>query len=197
MRNDVVARRFSSLGADEVMSAHESGRLLNSEELASFHRTGVPAESLYEPHPVLANFVKAAGTGTFDFADESNGTQVFTILALSTYGAIDIVAWQPTTARIRSWLGRAFALGEEQIYGPCLGQEPLPIWCNPWGWLRARRHGLVILRPDAANFHLACVPSIAPENAAHAEQLERILRPRHAKTKIVMRHEQQAHGGSK
>lgn len=196
MTNDVVTRRYPGFGADDIASAHETGRPLNTEELAAFHSHNVPTVSLYEPYPVFVNFVKAAGIGTFEFAEEGNGTKVFTILALSTYGAVDVVAWQPNTGRIRTWLGRAFALGEEQVYGPFLGEEPLPVWCEPWGWLRAGRHGLVILRPDAARFYLDCVPSLVPEDFPHAEQLERVLRPRHPKTKIVLRLEQRRHHGS-
>lgn len=197
MTNDVLARRYSGFGTDDIVSAHASGRPLNTEELAEFHSNAIPTVSLYEPYPVLVNFVKAAGAGTFDFAEEGGGTSVFTILALSTYGAIDIVAWQPKTARIRTWLGRAFALGEEQVYGPFLGKDPLPVWCEPWGWLRAGRRGLVILRPEVGHFYLDCVPSLVPEDLPHAEQLERVLKPRHPKTKIVLRLEQHGHEGSK
>lgn len=62
----------------------------------------------------------------------------------------DLVAWQPRTGVLASWLGRVALLGEEQVCGPRWGDEPLILHANPLAWLRASREGAVVLNPSQA-----------------------------------------------
>ena len=172
-----------------LLEAHSAGRDLKPGEIERFAAKGVEQAALRYPQPLRANGIVYRSDGSFEFAIDTGHrriTQAFTILATTTFGAVDIVAWQPETNQIASWLNRAFALGEEQIWAPRLGDEPLPIWRTPLNWLRAGRKGIVILRPEVACLQLDCVSGVCAEDFAHAEALERILFPPKPKTKIYL-----------
>ena len=87
---------------------------------------------------------------------------IFGVLAdlSSTMGdlnAADLVAWAPRSGRIGTRLGRAFALGEEQIGIDGLGTTglPAPVHRTPLGWLRADRRGVVIADWETAALRTA------------------------------------------
>lgn len=178
-----------ALTASDLFDAQAHGRLPKTNEIARFQDSGVDPDALLHPHPLRGDQVVFLSEGLFEFArhlEDTNSTvePAFTLVVTTTYGAIDIVAWQPQANRIGLWLNRAVALGEEQILAPRLGDEALAVWRTPMDWLRARRRGIVILRPSAAFFYLRDVPSLYAENFAHAEELERVLNPPKAKTEI-------------
>jgi hypothetical protein len=195
---DVVTGRpdWPMIGEADLFEVQAAGRALKPGEIDRFRDKGGDPEALYRPHALRVDRVVFQRDGSFEYLrdlDESDGVadSVFTIVVTATYGAIDIAAWQPESNRIGLWLNRAFALGEEQILAPRLGDEPLPIWRTPMKWLRAGRQGLVVLRPGAAGFHLDCVPVLLAEDFAHGEELERILTPKKPKTKILLRKQQE------
>jgi hypothetical protein len=189
------------LSASDLFDAQACGRLPKTNEIARFRDSGVDPDALLHPHPLRADWVAFLSDGLFEFARYLEDTNVtvepaFTLVVTTTYGAIDIAAWQPQANRIGLWLNRAVALGEEQILAPRLGDEALAVRPTPMSWLRARRRGIVILRPSAAFFYLRDVPSLCAEDFAHAEELERILNPTKAKTKIVLPDRRQNNDGS-
>ena len=174
----------------DLLEAHAAGRALKSGEIDRFAaKENQPLRRSNCPQPLRADHVMYGSHGSFAFARDTHydgAKQAFTIIATTAYGAIDIAAWQPATNQVGLWLNRAFALGEEQIWAPRLGDEPLPIWRTPLNWLRAGRKGIVILRPEVACLQLDCVSRVSAEDLAHAEALERILLPPKPKTKIYL-----------
>jgi len=112
---------------------------------------------------------------SFEFTrhvDDESSSSAYIIGVLGFGGLIDLAAWEPASFHIASWLGRAFAISEQQIEAPHL--EPLPVWRSPLEWLRAGRRGIVILRPEIAWLRLADVPILA-ENVEHGVELRRLL----------------------
>lgn len=92
--------------------------------------------------------------------------------------AIDIVAWEPATGRLASWLGRAWALGQTACALPAphvFKEEPLSVWPDPLGWLNAGQHGLVLLRPHAAVTHLRQAGQLLAQSLAQGRQLRSVL----------------------
>ena len=173
----------------DIYDAHASGRSLKQGEADQFLSRGVERNALYLPCPVRADLVVFQKNGWFEFArdvGEDGSEQAFTILVEGADGPSDIVAWQPKTHRIAFWLNRAFALGEEQIWHPCLDDDPMRIWRTPMRWLRAGRQGLVILRPKAAFFHLTNLSAISAEDFEHGQELEHLLIPPKPRTRIFV-----------
>ena len=91
--------------------------------------------------------------------------------------AIDIVAWEVKTRRIGTWLGRAWALGQDRVFKPRLS-DGLPVHRSPVNWLRLRGNGIVPL-----NYRLACRyldaagPLIAEDEKHRAELKQALTRP--------------------
>jgi hypothetical protein len=86
---------------------------------------------------------------TFEFARHMEGEEehewAYTIIARDVFGdPIDIVAWQPDSGRLATWLNRASILGEDQLNAPRLA-EGLPVYENPLQWLQQRRLGVVVI----------------------------------------------------
>lgn len=86
---------------------------------------------------------------TFEFARYMDGEkereQAYTIIARDVLGdPIDIVAWQPASGRLATWLNRASILGEDQLNAPRLA-EGLPVYETPLQWLQQRRLGVVVI----------------------------------------------------
>jgi hypothetical protein len=163
----------------EIRQAHLAGGPLKQAELDRFASLNVNALDLGSPWPLFRDRVVFEDRGLFDFTrdvSDENAVNIFTIGVIGIDGLIDLVAWAPKTGgRIALWLGRGFALGEAQIFGPHL--EPFPIWRSPLGWLKAGRRGIVSLRPSAAYVMLADVPSFLVEDIDHGRELDRTLTP--------------------
>ncbi len=89
---------------------------------------------------------------------------------------LDVIAWQPQSSRLGSWLGHAWGLGQESIYAPRLSDHGgLPVWREPLAWLRTNRRGVVLLRPGAAAHDLEAAAPLIAEDAAHGEELKQLL----------------------
>jgi hypothetical protein len=163
----------------DIRAEHLRGRSLKQIEIDRFAVFGIAALDLCCPWPMMADRVIFQPSRLFDFArhvhDEVNESNAFTIGVLGLGGLIDIVAWDPNTDRHAPWLGRAFALGEKQIWQPNLSGDPLPIWRSPMGWLRSGRMGLVILRRSAAPFYLRDTVAVSGEDPCHCADIKRML----------------------
>ena len=74
--------------------------------------------------------------------------------ALAFYEAVsgDVVLWHPKTGQLESWLGNAFALGEDNIFnaGTYAFDNFLTVHSDPLDWLRGGGHGIVVLRWELA-----------------------------------------------
>jgi hypothetical protein len=157
---------------------------LTPSEVERFHAMGVPLNALIGPPPLKAGYV-VFGQDGFEFEHHSplgtEGTRAFLFLVTDPWGtALDIVAWCSKTGQLATWLGRAWAIGEDTLYDARLSDHgALPVWRNPLRYLQANREGIVIVRPHAAALYLEDAGPPLAEDALHGLGLEELLtRPR-------------------
>jgi hypothetical protein len=153
-------------------------------DVSELERMGIPADALAGPAPVRSGHVVFDELG-FEFEQHHRHGQegVRAFLFLITDGqdvARDVIAWSPSLNKLTTWLGRAWALGEEAACRPRLSsQGELPVWRSPVGWLKARRRGLCLVRPKAAAYYLDDAGPLLAEDMAHGAELKQLL-TRHA-----------------
>jgi hypothetical protein len=171
-----------------MVSEWQKGRPLDTAEINEFCAFGVQRRTLDLPYFFVADLVVFLSRRSFEFARYTtkaigeNPVPAFIVPITTSRGPwIDLVAWNPSTERLATWLGRAFALGEESLSPPHL--EPIAIFRTPLGWLRSERHGIVIVQPHLAWSRLDAVP-VFGEDAEHERYLVRNL-SRRFKPKIV------------
>jgi hypothetical protein len=96
----------------------------------------------------------------FDFADiaeQLGSVPALIFTAQDGDEVVDLVAWQPSTGTVASWLNVAFALGEiDQITNPATYFDggALHIHETPLQWLQAGCEGIVVMKPEYAAAHL-------------------------------------------
>ncbi len=153
---------------------------LTPHEVDRFHAMGVPLNALIGPPPLKVGHV-VFGEHGFEFEHHSplgtEGTRAFLFLVTDPWGAaLDIVAWCSKTGRLATWLGRAWAVGEDTIYRPRLSDHGgLPVWRDPLRYLQGNREGIVIIRPHAAALYLDDAGPLLAEDALHGLELEELL----------------------
>ncbi|GEO18619.1 hypothetical protein [Microvirga aerophila] len=153
---------------------------LRPSDVAALVEMGIPPDTLAGPVPVRAGHVVFDALG-FEFDHHTKngeeGVRAYLFLITDHQGvARDVVAWAPTLNKIETWLGRAWALGEEQTFSPRLSEhQALPVWRTPLNWLRARRKGLCLVRPKAAVHYLCDAAPLLAEDAAHGAELKQLL----------------------
>ncbi len=149
-------------------------------EVDRLHARGVPVSALVGPPPVKTGYVVFDQHG-FEFEHHSpwgtEGTRAFLFLVSDPWGtARDIVAWCSKTGQLATWLGQAWALGEDTIFAPRLSHhEALPVWRDPLRLLQANRDGLVLVRPRAAAHYLADIEPLLAEDTLHGLELQELL----------------------
>lgn len=168
----------------EITPARTSGTFDASNNLLPrdvevFERKGVPADVLAGPVPVRVGHVHFDATG-FEFDHHTNkeaGARAYLFLITDHQGiARDVVAWAPEMKRLATWLGRAWALGEEHVFAPRLTEhQALPVWRSPINWLRAGRKGVCLVRPEAAVHYLCDAGPLLAEDAVHGAELKKLL----------------------
>ncbi|MCP4182982.1 MAG: hypothetical protein GY761_06655, partial [Hyphomicrobiales bacterium] len=121
----------------------------------SFRVNGIPVEKLIHP----AFIRRAVGTIGHDrrFDDDLNGSD-----HLAFREPEDFVYWNPETNKFGTWNGRAFALGECNIWnaGIYALDGKLSIYSNISDWLRDDRRGLIVLDWNRAFDKLRDCPRI-------------------------------------
>jgi hypothetical protein len=167
-----------------------SSRPLWQSDLDYFAAQGISGLDLANPDPVLkAGIILEGGGATFIFehhTDTDEGRDAF-ILPVSGGGITDLVAYDPEIGLLATWLGRAFAINEASIWEPNLDGNPLPVWRDPIGWLKAKRQGIVLLRPEQAYSYLDHLPGVIAEDVQHGEELERLLWTPRRKVSVFLR----------
>ena len=114
------------------------------------------------------------------YEPDPTGPEAIIIPAVEPSGAvIDLVAFcadQPGQWWQRT--GTATALGEKAIERADYLEEPLDLYPDPLGWLRAECRGATILDPGAAGWVLAGLKTVTPRgpDLAFALDLERWLK---------------------
>ena len=156
-----------------------NARSLWQSDLDYFATAGISGLDLATPDMVLkAGIILEGGGDTFMFehhTDTDDGRDAFILPVEGGTGINDLVAFDPEIGLLATWLGRAFAINEASIWEPNSDGDPLPVWRDPIGWLKAKREGIVLLKPELAYRHLDHLPGVIAEDAQHGEELERLL----------------------
>jgi hypothetical protein len=180
---------LSSMLSDDIVDEHRRGRPLKSPEIQKLIARGVTEAAIDTPYPLRVVEVVFQPGGWFEFARHVEGgvtVKAITIPVASAAGLTDILAWQPETNLCAFWNNNVFALGEEEIWASRLTDARLHVWRSPWGWLRAGRRGLVIVRPQVVCSYLEYLPTLLAEDIEHGEELERMLTPPRPDIKILV-----------
>lgn len=164
-----------------VMGTFDACRPLTHRDVDELESIGIPPDTLAGPIPVAASTVYFDGD-RFEFEHhhhcyDDQGVRAFMFLITNPWNeAIDIVAWSPSLGKLATWLGWAWALGEETVFSPRLTDHgALPVHRSPVGWLRARREGIVIVRPEVAALCLEYAGPLIAEDPDHLVELKRLL----------------------
>jgi hypothetical protein len=166
---------------EKLFYGRGSCRLLRATERERFLAAGVAQIDLAVPDMVLgANVVFF--DRTFAFPDEldepEDVTSAFITICRDDYGdAIDLAAWSPSTERMATWLGRAWAIDQFRLMRPRLAESgALPVHKSPLEWLRARRDGIVIIDSERAKWQIAYLGrSLIVEDVSHGRTLRHAL----------------------
>lgn len=165
--------------SDLCKNEYWNARSLWQSDLDHFATLGVSGLDLATPDMVLkAGIIPDEVGGAFTFehhTDTDEGRDAFILPVEGASGINDLVAFDPEIGLLATWLRRAFAINEASIWAPNLDRDPLPVWRDPIGWLKAKRQGIVLLRPDQAYSYLDHLPGVIAEDVQHGEELERLL----------------------
>jgi hypothetical protein len=165
--------------SDLCKTEYWNARSLWQSDLDYFAVEGIRGLDLANPDMVLkAGIILEADGDTFIFehhTDTDEGRDAFVLPVEGATGITDLIAFDPETGLLATWLGRAFAINEASIWEPNLDGDPLPVWRDPIGWLKAKRQGIVLLRPEQAYSYLDHLPGVVAEDMQHGEELERLL----------------------
>ncbi len=117
--------------------------------------------------------------GWFD-PDPDGAGHVAILVCTFPADPVDVAVWQPRSTRLGSYMGRAFALGEDQIENPAtyFADGGLAVHRTPLDWLRAGRQGICIIRHARAHIRLRHVPKLIAADVAHGRELRRLLTPK-------------------
>jgi hypothetical protein len=170
-----------------------TARPLWQSDLDHFAALGISGLDLANPDMVLkAGIILDDGGNTIVFehhTDTDSGTDAFILPVEGTFGIVDLIAFDPETGLLATWLGRAFAINEASIWEPNLDGDPLPVWRDPVGWLKAKREGIVLLKPQQAYSYLDHLPGVIAEDVQHGEELEKLLWTPRRKVPVFLRDE--------
>jgi hypothetical protein len=176
------------LGQRQLMETPEhiagmfAGQPRLSESVVSFLlQNGVDSNVLHDRVPMRAGYVLFGDDGRFEFVSQTTspwGSEpVHAALILirdRSNTAIDIVAWEVKKRHIGTWLGRAWALGQDRVFKPRLS-DGLPVHRSPLDWLRLRGDGIVILNHRHACSYLAAAGPLIAEDEKHRAELKQAL----------------------
>jgi hypothetical protein len=119
---------------------------------------GITGDAMALPWPIRGSSVIFDGT-VFSFAD-SGGDRAVIFRAEDLAATVDLIAWQPRTGQLATWLGVGFCLGNaDDISNPAtyFDGDSLRIHTTPLEWLKADREGIVIVQwRDAYNWLHHC-----------------------------------------
>jgi hypothetical protein len=167
------------LVSDLCKTEYWNARSLWQSDLDYFAALGIRGLDLAAPDMVLkAGIIPEDYGDTFIFehhTDTDEGRDAFILPIEGPTGINDLIAFDPETGLLATWLGRAFAINEASIWEPNLDGDPLPVWRDPIGWLKANRQGIVLLKPEQAYSYLDHLPGVIAEDVQHGEELERLL----------------------
>jgi hypothetical protein len=85
----------------------------------------------------------------------------------------DLVAWRGE--QLASWTTRARVLGQQNVFGPRVGSPALAIHPGPLEWLRADRHGCVLIDAERARWLLTSAGPLLAASIEHGRDLRSAL----------------------
>ena len=184
-RDRLFPPRFACLTTPaELWQEFREHRKLTHELADALFSEGIRAQAVAYPWPVQAARVRFNRDGSFD--RDPDGEWALTFMVTDHGQAIDIAA---CSAQFGTWLGRGFALGQEQIHAAhSYAFGGLRVHRTPLGWLKAERKGIVILQPKLAYAYLAHVAHLEAEDDDHAAELRRIVSPPRPEVRITAEH---------
>jgi hypothetical protein len=172
-------------------SEYWNARPIWQSDLDHFATLGISGLDLASPDMVLKAGIILEGDGsTFIFehaTDTDDGRDAFILPVGGATGISDLVAFDPESGLLVTWLGQAFAINEARIFDPNLDGDPMPVWRDPIGWLKAKRQGIVLLRPEQAPSYLDHLPGVIAEDVQHGEELEKLLWTPRRKVPVFLR----------
>lgn len=169
---------------DELVFEQGQGRPLHQKALDWFTENGVNGLALAKTMWGHFDFVNVDDVvwlprKTFEFARHKKAdeiTSACTFLIRDQFvEPLDIVAWQATTGRIATWLGRAALMGEDQLFAPRLA-EGLQVHETPLEWFRERRAGVVVIDKSRAAPKLREAAPLLAASFEHGKKLQEMLR---------------------
>jgi hypothetical protein len=176
---------YQNFAPDDVygaLSEQNRGRIVPQAARDWFVANGVPPVNLVKTWAgyydiVLHDDVVFLDNGCFEFSryreDKSRGALTFVCWSQDGI-AEDVCAWQATTGKIATWLGRARMLGEDNLLGPRL-DGALMVHADPLEWFRANRSGVVILNRARAAPLLREAGTLAVSTLEIAKKLKKVL----------------------
>lgn len=148
--------------------------------VAELERKGINRKTLRKV-PIRRANIAWCGANHFEFGAKGRSPwiyeneQVFVILVRDAFGhAVDIVAWDPESNRLGTWLGVAYALGQASVLTGHLSVG-LPVHRTPLNYLRAAGKGIVILNASTARSYLIDAGPLIAEDAKHRRELTTAL----------------------
>ena len=165
-----------------TLAEQHRGRIVPQPAREWFIAQGVPPINLAKTWAgfldmVLHDDVIFLDNGCFEFCRYREGKiePALTFVCWSHDGvAEDVCAWQATTGKIATWLGRAAMLGEDNIAAPRLG-DGLAVHDGPLAWLKSNRDGVVILDRGRAAPMLRDAGTLLVASLEEAKRLRRTL----------------------
>jgi hypothetical protein len=85
----------------------------------------------------------------------------------------DLVAWRGE--QLASWTTKARLLGQQHVLGPRIGSDALAIHPTPLEWLRADRHGCVLIDAERARWLLTSAGPLLAASIEHGRDLRSAL----------------------
>jgi hypothetical protein len=73
--------------------------------------------------------------------------------------------------RLATWLGRVGCAGLQNLFGPRLLTDALPIASDALDWLRNERRSVLIINPERAKWELASAGQLQASSIAHGREL--------------------------
>jgi hypothetical protein len=176
---------YQNFAPDDVygaLSEQNRGRIVPQAARDWFIANGVPPVNLVKTWAgyydiVLHDDVVFLDNGCFEFSRYREGKPgaALTFVCWSQDGvAEDVCAWQATTGKIATWLGRARMLGEDNLLSPRL-DGALMVHADPLEWFKANRSGVVILNRERAAPPLREAGMLAVGSLEAAKKLKKLL----------------------
>jgi hypothetical protein len=169
-------------GAIDLIAEQQRGRTPNLEWFRTnqVHGLAVAKSPRGDYDFLLCDDVVFLDPCSFEFARYMEGEEkperAYTIIARDVLGdPIDIVAWQPASGRLATWLNRASILGEDQLNAPRLA-EGLPVYEDPLRWLQQRRLGVVVIDAKRAAPKLCEAAPLLATSYEHGTSLRAMLK---------------------